>query len=88
MCTGNRDNGLLLSDVRNISNTMIQFQTDNKYLGRMLSIYSMFLMCVSTIGNSSLGYLMEKFGGHTGFMFAGIFTLIMLSAYILFYYKK
>lgn len=72
----------------NISNTMIQFQTDNKYLGRMLSIYSMFLMGVSTIGNSFLGYLMEKFGGHTGFMFAGIFTLIMLSAYILFYYKK
>lgn len=67
----------------NGSNSILQLNTEDKYRGRVMSIYSLFNAGSVPIGNFFVGSIMNAFGGRAGFSSVGIITIILTAAFAL-----
>jgi MFS family permease len=69
------------------ANTTVQLSADNKFRGRVMSVYSLVFGGVTPIGALFAGGLAEKFGAHLTFIISGIIGIIYILYVILFQYK-
>lgn len=68
----------------NMANSIFQLHTEEKYLGRVMSVYSFMDCGLAPVGSFYSGTLMEFAGGMYGFLGCGLGALIALGiAYIL-----
>ncbi|WP_446898329.1 MFS transporter [Clostridium sp. LBM24168] len=70
----------------NRANAILQFNTEDEYRGRVMSIYAFLNIGSTPIGNAFVGVIMEKFGGKFGFFSCGL-GMLFLIAPVLFYIK-
>ncbi|CAB1253875.1 Enterobactin exporter EntS [Clostridiaceae bacterium BL-3] len=61
----------------NKANTIIQFNTEDAYRGRVMSIYSLLNIGSTPLGSAFAGVVMEKFGGKFGFFSCGSIIFIV-----------
>ncbi|WP_434655085.1 MFS transporter [Thermoanaerobacterium thermosaccharolyticum] len=69
------------------ANTTVQLNSDNKFRGRVMSVYSLVFGGVTPIGALYAGSLAEKLGAHITFIISGIIGILYLMYVILFQYK-
>ncbi|MCH3965261.1 MAG: MFS transporter [Clostridium sp.] len=71
----------------NRANAVLQFNTEDGYRGRVMSIYSLLNMGSTPIGNAFAGIIMENFGGKFGFFSCGL-IILSLTSIVLYYIKS
>lgn len=69
----------------NMSNSTLQMNITNDYRGRVMSVYALITSGSAPIGNSFAGYIMERSGANMGYFACGLFTLVLVSALLLFH---
>ncbi|SNX54026.1 Predicted arabinose efflux permease, MFS family [Thermoanaerobacterium sp. RBIITD] len=69
------------------ANTTIQLNSENKYRGRVMSVYSLVFGGVTPIGALYAGGLAEKFGAHIAFIISGVIGAVYVLYVIGFQYK-
>lgn len=60
----------------NKANSTLQFNTEDQYRGRVMSIYALLNIGSTPFGSAFVGIVMEKFGGKFGFFGCGIVMLL------------
>lgn len=68
----------------NKANTTLQFNTDDEYRGRVMSIYSLLNIGSTPLGSAFSGMIMEKFGGEFGFFSCGLIIFLAAAAIVIF----
>jgi MFS family permease len=68
----------------NKANTIIQFNTEDKYRGRVMSIYSLLNIGSTPLGSAFAGAVMEKFGGKFGFFSCGSIIFLVTAVIMCF----
>lgn len=69
----------------NGSNSILQLNTSDEYRGRVMSIYTLVNAGTTPIGNLLVGTAMNNLGGRSGFLSAGLVSLILTAIYTLIY---
>jgi MFS family permease len=69
------------------ANTTVQLNSNNKFRGRVMSVYSLVFGGVTPIGALYSGSLAEKFGAHITFIISGVIGIIYILYVVLFQYK-
>jgi len=65
------------------ANSTLQMNTEDKYRGRVMSVYSLVFAGATPIGNMFAGLTSEKFGAGGSFILSGIVTIIFISLLLL-----
>ncbi len=60
----------------NKANATLQFNTEDEYRGRVMSIYALLNIGSTPFGSAFVGVVMEKFGGRFGFFSCGLIMLL------------
>ena len=68
----------------NMSNSTLQLNISDDYRGRVMSVYSLIVYGSAPIGNSFVGYVMQKSGASMGYFTCGLLTLIFVIALLIF----
>lgn len=66
------------------ANSNIQIQTEDRFRGRVMSVYSLIVAGSSPIGNLFVGFMINSFGTRMGFIACGIAILILIVPIYLF----
>lgn len=61
------------------ANSTVQLNTEDKFRGRVMSVYSLLFTGVTPIGSLFTGAVTNNFGAAKGFIYSGIFSIILLS---------
>lgn len=62
----------------NKANSTLQFNTEDGYRGRVMSIYAFLNIGSTPLGNAFVGFIMEKFGGKFGFFSCGLSIILLI----------
>lgn len=65
------------------ANSTLQMNTEDKYRGRVMSVYSLVFAGATPLGNMFAGLTSEKFGAGGSFILSGIVTIIFISLLLL-----
>lgn len=68
----------------NTANFIFQMESPAEYRGRIMGVYSLLNLGSTPVGNFFAGFVMENFGGGSGFLFCGTFTFLFLMLILLF----
>ncbi|MEY7999275.1 MFS transporter [Clostridium sp. Mt-5] len=68
----------------NKANTILQFNTEDEYRGRVMSIYSLLNIGSTPLGSAFAGIVMEKFGGRFGFFSCGLIIFLVTIGIVFF----
>ncbi|MBP2032410.1 MFS family permease [Clostridium algifaecis] len=68
----------------NKANATLQFNTEDEYRGRVMSIYAFLNIGSTPLGNAFAGIVMEKVGGKFGFFSCGLVILLLIVITVVF----
>lgn len=60
-------------------NSIIQLNVDDKFRGRVMSVYSLSLMGTTPLGNFFAGLITERYGPGVGFLVCGVVTGVLIA---------
>lgn len=72
--------GLFNIQFTTTANSTLQLNSENKYRGRVMSVYSLVFGGATPIGNLFTGFVSDRMGPLQGFLLSGIFMLIFILA--------
>lgn len=72
----------------NTGNSTLQLNTEDKYRGRVMSVYSLINVGTTPIGNLIVGASMDNFGGASGFFLSGMVTMVIMIIFCIVNAKK
>ena len=65
-------------------NSLLQLGTDDKYRGRVMSVYSLFFLGSTPIGAAFAGLITKHFGADAAFLISGVLVYISLALWYLY----